>query len=409
MNILYIDHYAGSPKMGMEYRPFYMAREWAKQGHHSTIVAASFAHLRTVQPEVNEIFKKAPHLGVEYLFVKTREYSGNDLNRVRNMWGFVKALSRSAKTIAEAYKPDVVIASSTYPLDIYPARKIARYAGAKLIFEVHDLWPLSAMELGGYKKWHPFIIILQRAENYAYRYADKVVSILPCTLEHMKAHGLDEKKFHYIPNGIVKEEWESSELLPDSHSAELDRIRKKFPFLVGYVGSHGLANALYSFIDAADRMKENGKVCFVLTGKGPEKENLQKKAKELAPGNVFFLDPVPKKAVPELLKRMDFLYIGLKNESLYRFGISPNKLFDYMMAGKPVIQAINAGNDMVKEADCGISVESENPKQIVNAVCRLISLSPEERMNMGQGGYNYVNKTHTYSILAEKFIEVFYS
>ncbi|MFH2096465.1 MAG: glycosyltransferase family 4 protein, partial [Bacteroidota bacterium] len=248
MNILYINHYAGSPEMGMEYRPFYMAREWAKPGHHTTIVAASFAHVRTNQPIVDEIFKKALHLETEYLFVKTREYKGNDLNRVRNIRTFVRVLSRSAKTIAEVYKPDVVIASSTYPLDIYPARKIARYAGAKLVFEVHDLWPLSPMELGGYKKWHPFIMILQRAENYAYRHADKVVSILPCTLEHMKAHGLDEKKFHYIPNGILTEEWESPAPLPDSQYGELDRIRKKFSFLVGYVGSHGLANALYSFI-----------------------------------------------------------------------------------------------------------------------------------------------------------------
>ncbi|MFH2094911.1 MAG: glycosyltransferase family 4 protein, partial [Bacteroidota bacterium] len=197
---------------------------------------------------------------------------------------------------------------------------------------------------------------------------------------------------------------ESPAPLPDSQYGELDRIRKKFSFLVGYVGSHGLANALYSFIEAANLMKDNRKVGFVLTGKGPEKENLQKKTEEMKLENVFFLDPVPKRAVPELLKRMDILYIGLKDEPLFRFGISPNKLFDYMMAGKPVIQAINAGNDIVKEAGCGISIEPENPEQIKKAIENLISLFGVERDELGKRGYRFVLRENIYSVLADKFI-----
>ena len=100
------------------------------------------------------------------------------------------------------FNPNIVIASSTYPLDIIPAFLIAKKTRAKLIFEVHDLWPLSPIELGGMSPFHPYIMIMQWAENFAYRVSHKVVSILPKTKSHMQKHGLGPDKFAHIPNGI---------------------------------------------------------------------------------------------------------------------------------------------------------------------------------------------------------------
>ncbi|MYN21268.1 glycosyltransferase, partial [Rugamonas sp. FT107W] len=110
--------------------------------------------------------------------------------------------------LARADRPDLVIASSTYPADIWPARRIARLAGARLAFEVHDLWPLSPMLLGGMSRWHPFILLMQAAEDYAYRHADTVISLLPHAAAHMAARGMAPHKLHVVPNGVDPDEWQ---------------------------------------------------------------------------------------------------------------------------------------------------------------------------------------------------------
>lgn len=405
MTILLINHYAGGPPFGMEHRPFYMAREWVRAGRDVTILAANHSHLRPQNPPAGEAIIE----GVRYRFYETPAYQGNGLGRIRNMLAFVTALWRDAARLAAELKPDAVIASSTYPLDVYPARQIARLArrqGAKgrLIFEVHDLWPLSPMELGNMPPWHPFIMVMQRAENDAYRSADRVVSMLPKAQAHMEAHGMAPGKFAYLPNGIDVAEWESAtDPLPEAHAASLEALRRQGRFIVGYAGSHGLANALPHLIAAA-RLLAKEPVSFVLVGQGPEKEALQTSARGM--DNVVFLPPLPKRGMPALLDAMDALYLGWNRMPLYRFGISPNKLMDYMMAAKPVLHAVEAGNDPVAEAACGLSVPPEDPEAIAQAVCRMMALPPEERRAMGARGRAFVLENHDYRVLARRFLEV---
>ncbi len=301
------------------------------------------------------------------------------------------------------YQPDIVIASSTYPLDIYPAYRIAKLSGAKLVFEVHDLWPLSLIELGNMSKLNPVIILFQLAENFAYRNADKVVSILPNTLEYMKKHGLQADKFVYVPNGISEEDWSGKRELSVINKGKINELKKQHKFLIAYAGAHGVANALDSFIKAAGYIRDFP-IHLLLIGKGPEKNKLIEIAESKNFNNITFLDSIPKNEIPELLSMMDALYIGLQNQPIFRFGISPNKLLDYMMAGKPIIQAINAGNDLVTEAGCGITVEPENSKSIANAMIRLYKMPPEERQDMGNAGHYFVVQNHEYKVLAEKFL-----
>jgi len=177
MNILLINHYAGSTRHGMEFRPFYLAREWVRAGHRVQIVAASFSHIRARQPEFDGAALDEQIEGIDYRWLRTPAYTGNGAGRVKNMLAFMAALWRDGPRLAREFRPDVVIASSTYPMDIWPARRIAKLSQARLVYEVHDLWPLSPMELGGLSRWHPFIVWVQLAEDYAYRHADKVVSI----------------------------------------------------------------------------------------------------------------------------------------------------------------------------------------------------------------------------------------
>ncbi|MCD4745760.1 MAG: glycosyltransferase family 4 protein [Bacteroidales bacterium] len=405
MNILLINHYAGSPKMGMEYRPYYLAREWINDGHKVYIIAASQSHVRTNQPNVRNDFQEKIIDGINYIWIKTFAYKGNSFGRIKNMFDFTRKLWFNSKKIAKKYQPDVVIASSTYPLDNYPARRISKFAKAKYIYEVHDLWPLSPMELGGYSKWHPFIIIMQRAENFAYKNIDAVVSMLPKTISHMVSHGLNPEKFNYIPNGICPDEWNENNKIPEKHKSILENIQKEGNKIIAYTGSHGIANALDNFINAAEILK-NKKISFVLIGKGPEKENLKKLTQSKELNNVIFLDSISKNEIPDLLSYFDILYIGLKHQPLFRFGISPNKMIDYMMAGKPIIQAINAGNNMVEEANCGISVTPDTPDETAEAIIKLINLSDGERKIIGEKGRKYILKNHNYTKLAEQFINI---
>ncbi len=405
MNILLINHYAGSDSMGMEYRPYYFAKEWKKHGHQTTVVAATHSHIRAHNPVIEGGYSYTDIDGIEYLWIRTPTYKSNSPKRFLNMLAFVFRLFFLIKTILKKRKYDVVIESSTYPLDIFPASKIAKKCGAQLIYEVHDLWPLSPMELGGYSKWHPFILLMQYAENFAYKNSDKVISLLPKTKEHMIDHGLKEEKWFCIPNGISREEWGEYENIPADVRSKLLGIRENYSRLVAYTGTFGLANALDSFIDAA-KMVSDISVAFVLFGKGPLHAHLTSRLEKESIRNVYIFDSVPKRSVPNLISFFDFLYIGLQNKPLFRFGISPNKLMDYMMSGKPVIQAIDAGNDMVADSGCGISVEPENSAAIADAVRKMYAMSDQELFILGENGKKYILSHHVNDILAKQFIDV---
>lgn len=406
MHILYINHYAGSPKYGMEYRPHYLARHWVRCGHQVTVIAASFSHLRFQSPEMPGNMREEAIDGVRYLWLKTPSYYGNGTARVINMATFVSKLFRMKAWVAREFSPDVVIASSTYTWDIVPAHAIARAAGAKLIFEVHDLWPLSPVELGGMSRWHPFIMSLQWAEDYACRHADLIVSMLPMARLHLCERGMAPEKFHYVPNGIELMEWDRHHsALPKAHMNRLHESRKKGRFLIGFAGSHCLSDALDVLLDVAQLMADEP-VDFVLVGQGTNKAMLQEMAIQMELRNVYFLDPVPKDAIPALLRAMDCLYIGSLNPSLYRFGISPNKLMDYMAAGKPIICAIDAANDVVGDAGCGFTVRSGGSRAIADAIVRMMHLPAAARKQMGEAGNAYVRARHDYAVLADQFLRL---
>lgn len=401
MNILLINHYAGSDYHGMEFRPFYMAREWKNKGHNVTILGADFSHLRKNNPVIEKDFDEEIVDGIKYVWVKTPKYQGNGVGRIKNISTFMWKLRMNYKMIADKYKPDAVIASSTYPLDIYPAHRIAKRCNAKLCFEIHDLWPLSPMEIGGFSEKNPAIIILQRAEDFAFKNSDVIVSILPNADKHIRERGFSTDKFVYVPNGIIT--GEKKEAPMEKSIERLQELKNQGYFLVGYTGNHSPANVLDTMIDAAKKTTDE-KVKYILVGKGNVKNELIEYAKSNNVRNVEFLDPVLKDNMDNVLELLDIGYIGLKKQNLFNYGVSPNKLFDYMMAALPVIYAVEASNDPVKDSNCGISVPAENPDAVVDAVMKIKALSEEEKIKMGQNGKNYVLSNHMYEGLADKFL-----
>jgi glycosyltransferase involved in cell wall biosynthesis len=405
MNILLINHYAGSVRHGMEYRPYYLAREWVRLGHRVRIVASGESHLRTQAPQMAGRSRVDETLdGIDYTWLATPPYRGNGVARVRNICAFVARLFRAGRQLAREVRPDVVIASSTYPLDIWPAHRIARLAKARLLFEVHDLWPLSPIELGGFSKWHPFIMLLQAAENYACRHADAVVSILPNVREHLEAHGMAPHKLHLVPNGADPAEWLADvQELPAALDRFLAEQRAAGKFIVGYAGSHNLSNAMGTLVEAAPLVRD-APVVFVLVGDGNDKRALMEKARGLGAGNLHFFDPIPKRQIPALLRRFDVAYVGWLRHPLYRFGVFPNKLIDYMMAGRPILHSVEAGNDPVADANCGLTVAPENPGAVADGVLALLAHGAQARDAMGQRGRSYALANLTYPVLGQRFL-----
>lgn len=407
MNILLINHYAGSKEYGMEYRPYYLAREWVKQGHRVTIVAATFSHLRLKNPTGFDDYSKETQESIDYLWLKTPQYTSS-IARIINMLTFVRKLYKYSKRLVQDVKPDLVIASSTYPLDNYPAYKIARMSGAKYTYEVHDIWPLSPMLIGGYSKWHPFIWVMQQAEDYAYRHVDKVISLLWNAEEHMRERGLKPEKFVCVPNGYFPEEWTSDKMdfpLPQEHQMLFQSLKRKT--VVGFAGGFAASGSVDTLVKAAVELKDHTELHFVLVGKGAEQTMYEQIIRDNHLSNITILPSVPKALIPAVNKHFDIAYLGGVHSELHKYGTSYNKMTDYMLSAKPIVQAVDEPGSVVERVGCGIRVEAENVCEVANAIGILADLSVEERKKMGVKGMEYVEKHLPWSKLAEDFLKPF--
>ncbi len=407
MNILYLFHYAGTPQYGMMYRPYHLGKEWVKQGHNVTIVGASYSHVRMKQPVVNKDFDEEFVEGIRYIWMKTPSYNSS-IKRIINIICFVRKLNKYSKRLCDMTKPDIVIASSTYPLDNYPAHKIAKLSGAKYCYEVHDLWPLSPMLIGGYSPKHPFIRVMQRAEDYAYKHVDKVVSLLWNAEEHMREHGLAKGKYICVPNGYDPDYWTEEKRnlpLPEIHQKTFDSLTGKL--IVGFAGGFAASGAVINLIETAAVLKENNNIQFVLVGKGMEEQKLKDRAIELNLNNVTFLPAVSKELVPAVNSHFDIAYMGGTHSKLHYYGTAFNKMTDYMLSEKPIVQAIDEPNSVIEKVGCGVQIEAENPKDAANAILKIAQMPENDRLVMGKKGREYVENNLKWEKLATTFINAF--
>ncbi len=407
LSIVFIAHFAGSPAHGMVYGHYYLAREWVRKGHQVTIIASGYSHTRYKQPTLRGGLTEEWIDGIRYLWLRTSPYSAESrVGRIANIFEFLVRLGLRRLPIRRA---DVVIASSHYPFAIHPASRLARRFGARLVFEVRDLWPLTLIELGKISMSHPLIRLMQRSEDYAYRHAGKVVCVLPGAKDHCIQHGMRPDKFLFIPNGVDLDARPGVESLPAEHEAKLESLRAEGAFLVGYAGAVGLANALHCAVEALAGCAHTS-VHFVILGQGAYEANLRRLAESIGVAlRLHFLPPVRKPQVADFLKRIDVTYIGLQQRPLFRFGVSPTKLNDYMLAAKPIVYAVDAPCDIVAESGAGISCGAENPRAIADAFDKLAGTPGPELAAMGRRGRDWIIANRSYSVLAERFLQAIVS
>ena len=399
MRIWIVYQYAVPPDRAGIARHYLLAREWIRRGHEVVVIASSFHHATRKEqaPGTRQVSHYEEIQGVPFVWISAPPYESSTVARVWNMavFGARVMLQEGLRTLP---RPDVVVGSTPQPFAALAAKYVARRLGVPFVFEVGDLWPQTLIDLGGYSPFHPFIFLLDRIERHLYRKSDFVVSMLPGAVEYMVAKGARRSRIAWIPNGV-----------------DLDMAPRVAPFpprdvqVVTYAGAHGLANDLDSILDAAAMLISDGwgdRVRFRFIGDGPEKPRLQKRRRSESLYNVEFLDAVPKSMIYDELAKSDTLIVALRDVGLYRWGISLNKLYDYLAVGRPVIFAGNSVNNPVEEAAAGITVRPQRPLEIVQAIKRLADLPHEERVAMGQRGRAFVERHHNFRHLAGSFEQV---
>lgn len=398
MRILFIDQYAGGPSLGMEFRTQYLAREWQSHGHEVGVVTGTFSHLRRQQLPPGEGVID----GMRFLALRTPSYPGNGPRRFLNILAFHLGLRRAEGRLA-GWAPDVVVAASTHPLDVRSALRIARAAGAAMVYEVRDLWPLTPQLLSDMSDRHPMIRWMQREEDLGYRECDLTVSLLPLTKPYMVRHGLDAAKWRYLPNGVPEpQEPQPPGPTAQQHIERIEELRRSgFPVIVAYAGTQGPANALGRLLSQAAAAEALG-IGLVLIGDGPDGPQLQETFGKRA--NVMFLERVPRADVPAILEHADVGYAGLAPSPLYEYGIGMNKVWDYMAAGLPILECIDSPHSPTLDAGCGWRADSADPYSLPTAFEQIVASGPGRRRAMGEAGRAFVLERFTEPRIADAYL-----
>ena len=400
--VWFINDYAGSPFHGMTFRHYYMAKELKRRGIKSIIITASYSHFMNHKPHLGDkpyLLEKVDM--IEYLWLKVVKYKNSrDKKRVLKWFQFCLKLFTLPNSIT---KPKIIVCSGSAPMLILPSYYLAKKYGAKLIFEIRDIWPLTLMDFKGYSKYNPLIYLMQKSVNFGFRKADKIISVLPYTDNYIRQQGIYNFDFTYLPNGIFLEELQNPMPLNNEAKSKLPKNK----FIIGYTGAMGMGDGLDLLIDVAVVLKKYDEIHFVFVGKGSEKDRLRRRVSDLELENITIIDAIPKREVQSMLSLFDVCYIGWEDKNIYQYGISANKIFDYMYAKKPILHRFNGKGDLVSESKCGINIKEQNSELIAGGVLKLYNLSPKDREEMGERGRAFVLENHTYQSITDKFIDMY--
>ncbi|MEZ0537914.1 glycosyltransferase family 4 protein [Caldicellulosiruptoraceae bacterium PP1] len=397
-----MNHYAIPPRIGGITRHFDFAEELAKRGYDVTIFASSFDHkTREETLEKGLKYKEEKISNVKFVWIKTTPYKKNDLKRVLNIISFSKNLYFVAKKFEN---PDTIIASSFHPLTCIVGYLLAKKKNARYIAEIRDIWPQSAIDMGAISENGIIAKTLRLIEDFIYKRAKKIIVLFPKAVDYIISRGYPKDKAIYIPNGTSIERFD--QIIKNGKSPDVESILKEHVgyFKALYLGALGRANAMETIVEAAKYVQDivGEKIHFLIVGDGPEKEKLEKMANELNLKNIYFYQPIKKYDVPLLLNGVDVALISMHNLAVYKYGISLNKLFDYLCSQKPIVFAADVINDIVKEANAGITTKPGDAKQFADAIIKIYNMSDEKRKELGQNGRDYIEKHHDIKVLADR-------
>jgi glycosyltransferase involved in cell wall biosynthesis len=390
------------PEMGApSARTFEHARHWASLGHDVTVITGFPNHpTGVIRPDYRGNF------------VKREKVEGIDLLRT---WVYVAANKGFTKRILNflsfffsslilgslmTRRPDVVVGTSPQFFCAVAAYLLSRVKRAPFVFEVRDLWPQSAVELGAIK--NPLLIrFLEAIETHLYRRAALVVAVAESIRHHLISKGVPAEKIKVIPNGVDAKFLASASATP---AQARDELGLNGSFVVSYIGTHGMSHALETVLRAAKGFSGDPAIHFLFVGEGAEKEKLKQFAAELRLNNVTFVDEQPRERLLAFYAMSDLGVVPLKRLPIFK-KVLPSKLFELMGAGCPVICSVEGeAARLVERAEAGLPIESENVEALIEAIKRLRS-DAELRARMGENGQRFVTTHYLRSTLAEKYLD----
>ncbi len=396
-----LNHYAQEPGGAGGTRHFHLAEQLKAYGWQATVIAASVDHQNGRQRlGPNETLRYERFAGVPFLWVRTPEYAGNGGGRIRSMLAYAWQALRKRVT-RDLPRPNVVIGSSVHPFAAVAGALLARRYKVPFVFEVRDLWPQTLVDMGRLRDGSLMTWGLRRLETWLYRRAARIVVLLPRAWEYIVPLGIAKERVVWIPNGV------ELSLFPRS-PVPVRRPAESFTLM--YFGAHGQANGLDNVLQAMKLVQEQPdgqRIHLRMIGDGPLKPALIEQARQSGLNNVSFEAPMPKSQIPMLAAQADaFIIAVLDLPKLYRYGISMNKLFDYLAAERPIIIASDAANNPVADAHAGLTINAGKPEALAQAIMQMATMSPEERLRMGRAGREYVEQNHGFAQLSGRLAVV---
>lgn len=407
-----VNHYAFPPDQPAGARHFHLARELIARGDDVTIFAAGFSHFSGHDERLrgHRWMRIERYEGVRFVWLWTVPYRGNTVRRQVNMLSFLLLF-----VVAQATRPrpDVIVGSTVHPFAALGAWIASRLRCSRFVFEIRDLWPQTLVDLGALRAGSPGERVLRALEAFLVRQASVVVTLLPGMTRYLAEHGLPTHHVVYVPNGVDVAAFAADNAAVGQVSREVadnmqavERLRADGRFVVGYIGMLGLVNRIDVVIRAAvaAERREPGRIGLLVVGDGPARPALE----ALAVGQecVAFGPPIPHRSVAGVLRALDAAVVHATATPIYRYGISFNKLFEYMAAGRPVVFACGSAYDPVAAVRAGISLEPDDPERLADAFLEIADMPGEDLAAMGAAGRGYVIREHAMATLGERFAQV---
>ncbi len=369
-----------------------MARYLASRGHHVTIIASPVSYLTGTTQKGHKTWITEQDGGPGVKILRTYTYPALHRSFFHRLFSFFSFMASSFLVGLGIHKIDLLWGTSPPIFQGVTAWALARIKRVPYLFEVRDLWPAFAVAVGVLRQ--PLLIRASEwLEKFLYRHADLVVVNSPGFISHVQARGA--KSTQLVPNG--------SDIAMFDPQTDGSGFRQTYGlgkmFVALYAGAHGLSNDLGIVLDAASLLREENKIAIVLLGDGKDKPALMARAAELGLHNVHFIPPIPKNEMPEALAASDACIAILKPIPLYAT-VYPNKVFDYMAAGRPIILAIDGViKEVVEKASAGICVPPGDPAALANSI-RCLASNPQGRHTMGLNGRRYLEQHFDRTTLA---------
>jgi len=398
MNIVIINQYAIPPSQIGGTRHFDFAQALTKLGHSVTIISGNYNHYSEQITTTQTTLIHTQQIDtVNFTTFKVKPYTKKSkFSRLTSMLTFARNLGVHAHKLPAIQNADAIIASSPQLFAALASYFVARKQKTPYLLEIRDLWPETLIKLGKISKYHPLCIILHIIEKYLYKHADRVITLLNGSAEYIAEHGADKNRIICLPNAV-----------PEALIQKNIPATKNEKFTFTYAGSHGLANSLETIIEAAKILKERNQhqnITINFIGDGENKQQLISLSQQYKLDFINFLEPLTKHEIFEKLTEADAYIIIFRDSPLYQWGISPNKLYDYMALAKPVILGVNTQHDPIKISQGGISIPPENPLELANAMTHLVNLTFEQHKQMGANGRKYIQEHHNIATLAQQLL-----